>query len=495
MGKRNANPREGDADIVARVLAEAGEAKRAREGKDDKRGGDKKEGSSFQIKKVVVAYPEEPEKPQKEKFEGEKKVIEEALDALKAKLGEFKDQIKERTADKDEYMKERDGMKKALDEAQAESDRVFGEFSAVIQKIKDTREASRKADREYKDMARDVSSMGEDGIEQEIRKLSYEMSVKTMSLKEEKALMKRIALLEKEKPKLEKKRLELEALEAQRSGAADSKKPLSDQADSLKEQLEAAKAVKKEKAGEFRKLREEREKKTGNLKEKYGIMDAIKADMDQKRKELRLVKDGYKKLNDEHWDWKRACDKLKNDAWKQEEDARWDAHRAEEKKRKLEDAQEKPHFAETILIEQTIAYCKSLVKTEAKQEEEEYVVPENDAFPAGARMMIPKSQRDPTEGAYHQAKSKFKKNNKAKNREGKQKITMDPYTFKLFKELDVEAPLQVTDVPDCLEKLNKKMSFYDKKIAEWEKQKAKLAAELEADEKKLKENSAVVAGA
>ena len=26
MGKRNANPREGDADIVARVLAEAGEA-------------------------------------------------------------------------------------------------------------------------------------------------------------------------------------------------------------------------------------------------------------------------------------------------------------------------------------------------------------------------------------------------------------------------------------------------------------------------------------
>ena len=39
-------------------------------------------------------------------------------------------------------------------------------------------------------MARDVSGLGEDGIEAEIRKLNFELQTKSFSLKEEKALMK-----------------------------------------------------------------------------------------------------------------------------------------------------------------------------------------------------------------------------------------------------------------------------------------------------------------
>ena len=52
---------------------------------------------------------------------------------------------------------------------------------------------------EFRDMSRDVEALGEEGIDKKIRQLELEMSVKTMTLKDEKANMKLIAELKKQK--------------------------------------------------------------------------------------------------------------------------------------------------------------------------------------------------------------------------------------------------------------------------------------------------------
>merc|ERR1712174_164370 len=60
--------------------------------------------------------------------------------------------------------------------------------------------------------------------------------------------------------------------------------------------------------------------------------------------------------------------------------------------RKAEKLDEQPHVAEMTLIEQTIAFCKSL--TQKKEEKKEEVKQTNYAVPDGATMIIKKEDRE-----------------------------------------------------------------------------------------------------
>merc|ERR1712066_522547 len=104
------------------------------------------------------------------------------------------------------------------------------------------------------------------------------------------------------------------------------------------------------------------------------------------------------------------------------------------------------------LIEQTIAFCKSLSQpkeSEAKEEKKE--IAHNN--PEGTQILTKKEDREefyfvPT------AKKKGKSKNKGGKAEGGAKpIKHNAETFRLFDQLKLDAPITTDDIPGLLEKL------------------------------------------
>jgi len=486
MGKRNANPREGDPGLAEKALGKDFKP----EVKDEKKS--KRDEIEDKIPKKKLDLPEEPNKPDDTTFEKEKKTLEDGLTKLNEEFKAAADAINEKQSDKEEYNSARQVLRDDLDKAQKTVDDLFVEYNGIIAKIKEAKDIQRKAHAEFKDMSRglggDVDMGSEEAIDRRIRQLELEMSTQTLSLKAEKEKMKDIAALKRQKPKLQEKARKLEELERQKDESQQSKKPLQDQAEQVGEILAKAKKEKKEKAEALKKLREEREAKTGDVREQIDAKNAIRAKINEKRDAIRALRDAHKKVKDAHWDWKRACQKMKNDAWKAEEDLRWDLYRAADKKAELETGGEKPHFEETTLIEQCLDYCRQLTgeKKEVEKKEEKEIDFSAFGFPEGARVVQAKKDRDVNEGAIMVGRKgkALKQKNKG---EKKTNIKHNAASFSLFKQIGVEAPLTTDQVADTIEALNKKMEVYADKIKEWEKKREQMRQEVAEAEAKTKE--------
>lgn len=77
-----------------------------------------------------------------------------------------------------------------------------------------------------------------------------------------------------------------------------------------------------------------------------------------------------------------------------------------------------------------------------------------------------------------------KKNKAAKKaKAAATQIRHNAVTFKLFKELDLDAPITTDDIPAIIEQLEKKTKYYEDQLAEWEATRdAKKAAILAGDD-------------
>merc|ERR1711972_282807 len=112
----------------------------------------------------------------------------------------------------------------------------------------------------------------------------------------------------------------------------------------------------------------------------------------------------------------------------------------ENKKKQAEKLQEQPYVAEITLIEQTIAFCNSLVqKKETDTKEEKTETAHNN--PEGTEVLLKKEDRDEF---YLMPTAKGKKG-KAKKQGSKAEGSAKPIkhnaeTFRLFDQLKLDAP-------------------------------------------------------
>merc|ERR1740139_830907 len=80
----------------------------------------------------------------------------------------------------------------------------------------------------------------------------------------------------------------------------------------------------------------------------------------------------------------------------------------------------------------------------------------------------PKIKKDRDDEFYFAPKTKGAKAKKEAAKTSKQPIKHNAVTFKLFKELDLEAPITTEDIPATLEKLDAKLKYFQDKIKDWE---------------------------
>merc|ERR1740121_3132323 len=167
---------------------------------------------------------------------------------------------------------------------------------------------------------------------------------------------------------------------------------------------------------------------------------------------------------------KRDAQRAKAEEERAKRNAEWEVRR---KEREAEKLNEQPHVAEITLIEQTIAFCKSLTATKDKEgkTEKKGTVHNN---PEGTVVLGKKDDRDDFWFAPTKEKNSKGKQTKGKEAGAGKPIKHNAVTFALFDQLKLDAPITVDDIPGTLEKLEAQMEMYQNKVKEWELKKEEM---------------------
>merc|ERR1719181_1120072 len=157
------------------------------------------------------------------------------------------------------------------------------------------------------------------------------------------------------------------------------------------------------------------------------------------------------------------------------------------RQRKADKLDEKPHSQETSLIEQCIAFCKSLVgekAAEVKEEKKEITHGNLD----GVEVLAKKEDRA---DEYYFVPTASKKKGKSKGpakAEGSSKpIKHNAETFNLFSKLKLDAPITTADIPPLIEKLEGQLEGYKQKIKEHEEKREEMKRKILAGEEEEEE--------
>merc|ERR1712151_1385372 len=213
----------------------------------------------------------------------------------------------------------------------------------------------------------------------------------------------------------------------------------------------------------------------------------------EQKKIKKEINDEWKQAERAHYAYQAELRKIKQERAAKERAERQKDYEIRQLERKAEKLDEQPHVAEMTLIEQTIAFCKSL--TLNKEEKKEEVKQTNYAVPDGATMIMKKEDRE-EEFYFAPTKTKASKSkNKGKAEGGSAKpIKHNAETFQLFDKLKLDAVITVDDIPPLLEKLEEQLAGYNKKVADWQANRDELKRKLlegtlddEADEKEKPE--------
>jgi len=282
----------------------------------------------------------------------------------------------------------------------------------------------------------------------------------------------------------------MEDAAAKTAGVADaSGKPIQEQIDAKKEEIEKAKADKDAKNEKIRELRDKRQAKMGDMKEVFQAKDDLRAKMkEQKDKKWELTSE-FNDIKRKHRDWEKKVKDLKWQEQKEREDKEWEAWEAQKTMKKLEKAAEKPYFEEMTLLQQTIDYCNILIGKDTKEAEAKKADLDISSLGGGDGALLLVNKKDREQEVMLQGRKGKALKQKNKGGEGSKKnqnIKHNAGSFALFAQIKVKAPMTLSDVPDTLDKLNAELEVFNKRIAQWELKRKDIEAEIMAADEKLK---------
>jgi len=419
--------------------------------------------------KAKAAPPAE-KKVQKEKFpKPDKSEYQTAVDEIQRQIKEHQDelhalsqQIGAKSTGKEEFIRRKAEMKSKLDEYQDIIDRHEGEKRKIYDTMKQQQDASRAARNELHAMKNKLPHGSVEEIDQEIAKIEYKLQTETLTLKQEKALLVQIQQLKGSKPEIAK--YAKKSLNAPNVGE-DNVGVLKENLEKLKKMIEEARDAKKVQAAQYSKLIEQRQKAMSDMPELFDKRDGINKKITAKIQSRKALQEVFQSKNRE---WQAHVAEQNAVRYEKQRADRLQRAAVNEKRKaelKNEEEEEQPHLAETILIEQTIAYCQTLIKKEEKEEVEEKAdVKHNN--PEGSMVLANKKDRDLEMITVGGGRKKKGPKKVEKKDDGKIKHTLA--SLDIFGKLKLDPPVSVSDVPAVITKLETKLGSYKDKVKAWE---------------------------
>merc|ERR1719277_2234641 len=387
--------------------------------------------------------------PDREAFDEKTKAIQEAIDKLQAEQRSITDNINKRSGGKDEFYSKKAELRGQLDEFSQKINALQEQKEGIQKAMGEKRAEGMQMKSDLSKMKKSVGYTSEEDIDQRIASIEFKLWTDTVPLKEEKKLLQEIQELKRNRPKVAMVKQMEGQLEVFQS---DSSLSLKDQVKEINEQVRNWLDAKKKVSEKMTELTEGRKAQLGDMPEQIARREKISEEIQAKIKERNDLRDEFRKQENEFKQALREKRDAQRAKWEEERNKRSAEYELRKKERAAEKLNEQPHVAEITLIEQTIAFCKSLTATKDKEEKaEKKDIAHNN--PEGTVVLGKKDDRD----EFWFAPTKH-----------------NAVTFALFDQLKLDAPITVDDIPGTLEKLETQMEMYQSKVKEWELKKEEM---------------------
>jgi len=427
------------------------------------------------------------EQPDRNAMEESIKKVNTEVEALQKKKAELDKRIGDRSTGKEEFFQKKQELRGRLDEVQAKIDAFAGKKDELYKQIETEKVADKEMKSQLAKMKGNLGFTSEQEIDKKIADIEFNMWTSSLSLKEEKKYLDEIKELKRSKPKVSKlKNMEAD-MENRPKGA--NTEVLREEIQKQSMDIKDAKEQKKLISAEYAKLNEERQKQMADMPELFEERQKIQTSIQEKIQKRNTIRDEFREKEKEFNAYMNEIRKIRAERAAEQRQERQQEFEVRRKQRQVDQLDEQPHVAEITLLEQTIAWCKTVLPKEAKKAEEDSKKKVEYNNPDGAMVLLKKDERE--EEFYFAATKKKGPKGKKKDDVSKGKtIKHDAATFQLFDQLKLDAPLSTDEIPDIIEKLEAQLDDYNSKVEDWKINREAMKAKILAGEAVEKEDKA-----
>lgn len=413
--------------------------------------------------------------PDKKAYDAELDKIQQAIEGFQNRQKELTNIISERSSGKDEYLAERATLKSQLDQLKAKIGELEEKRDEVNNQIQAGKESGRKARSDLERLQKQNGFTNEADIDERIAQIEFRMTTGSLSLNEEKLLLREICELKKIRPQVTRVKQKAADLSQMDFGGAESRESM----ELVREQLNQFRDARKKVSEQLQKLNEDRQGQIGDLK---GIMEErneLSKKIQEQIAERNKIRDDFRAQDRAFQLAKREAAEARYAVEMQLRAAKDVERRKQQLQREAEKLDLNPYQDMMTLIEQTLTYCKTLAGPEDDGQKTEKKEVQHD-ISDGMQILARKEDREEVFFYVPTAKKKSKALKK-KETDASKIIKHNAMSFTLFDQIGVNAPLNVGDVPAMIEDLNARLAEYEEKTKAWadtrEENKRKLLAE------------------
>lgn len=403
------------------------------------------------------------ERADKPQHEAELDELTKELDALKEEKQKVQATIDERmNAGKDtEIGKEREALKKLRDEKGA----LIDQKKAIRAKMDAIRNQGDKLAKDRKDARQNIRFSNLEAINAEIAKLQKRQETTSMSLSEEKKLIKEMDALQASKKlvaDLKSKETDLEDVKEQR-------KSLSQQIGSKDKEIDAVQREIEISQAKIKEMNEKETDKREQMKSLFTQRDDLRKQMNDIVKKKDASRQVFREKSNAFYNYQRAVRAQKKMQYEEEKKRREEEYEAWRKKKEEEEAKKIPYEEEQALCDYLADYLTRTYLTDAEEakklaEEEalkkkmaDVIAVKDDPF-ANFKPVTKKNEEE----YFGKGKGKKKRNRAGKKKEksiaGPFTLSMD--TFDQFGLLQLNPPTSIDQVANSVEELKAKKKWY-----------------------------------
>lgn len=336
--------------------------------------------------------------------------------------------------------------------------KLIDEKRAIRAQLDVLKQAGDKLVKDKKDAKSSVRFGSVEEIDAEIKKLKRLQETTSMSLTEEKKLIKEMdgLMASKEKVKdVKSKDASLEDIKKQRSAINDSIKAKDKEIDVVSKEMD-------EVGAKIKALAEKETDKRSILDALFKERDGYKKDISVVLKEKDVARDEYRELNNSWWNTQRAVKAQRQIQYEQEKKAREEEKAAYLKKKEEEELKKIPYEEEQALCDYLAEYLERTYlngtssETKVSAKKEEVVAVKDDPF-AG---MVAKVKKDDDEEAYFSKGKGKKKRQRAKKVAAAAPFTLSVDSFEQFGSIGLNPPTKLDEVENSVKELREKKVWF-----------------------------------
>lgn len=398
------------------------------------------------------------EKPSKDDYEKAMAAFGEDIDALKAEKAKVQEKIDKAMSDPNSKAAMADARTR-LKDSKARKGALISEKKALLDTL-DKKKADRdKHEKDKKSVQSSMKYSTRKEIDDRIRDLQKLQETTTMSLNEEKKLIKEMDGLHASKKFI----AQYEAKNSAIDSVKEEKRTISEQIKAKDKEIDVESAKIDEIMTLLKAQNEKDEKKRGEIKELFEERDVISGKISDKMKERDVKRTEYREANDKWFNFQRALRAQKKLKYEEEKKRREEEKAAYLAELEAEELKKIPYEAEQVLCDYLANFLEREYMNDGKTEQSGEGKT-NDVVPVAENPFAGVKARNKKE---EDAEEFFGKDKKKKKRERQSKKQDKATTFKMtydlieqFSLLQMAHPTSIDQVEEKVKELREKKEWY-----------------------------------